>query len=693
MQVKTTCVFCGCGCQLGLKVDHGKLTGVSLIKTEKGYHRLCVKGLCVHEFVNHPDRLQKPLIKEGDGFRTASWDEALNLVASRLGHTKNHHGRDSIGVLASGKITNEENYLLQKLARAVLGTNNIDHCARLCHAATIVGLNQAFGSGAMTNSMDDIEEADTIFVIGSNVLSQNPVYGTKIINAVKKGAKLIVADPRKTSIADKAAVFLQLKPGSDSIMLSTMMKIIIEHRLHDKEFIEKRTEGFTELVKSLRTVQPEKTKKQTGVDYDNLKQAALLYGTAKKAAIVYSMGITQHKNGVNNVKALANLALLTGNLGRPGTGVNPLRGQNNVQGACDMGALPGLLPGYAKVSDPEARKKFSVSWGRKIPENPGLTSTEMFHNPSIRSLLVVGENPVMSEPNQNRVKEFLSGLDFMVVLDIFMTETAREADVVLPVASFAEKTGTFTSTDRTVQRVRKAVEPVGSSLPDWKVISMISERLGYHMRYENTAQIMDEIASVTDIYGGIKYERLKKEGIKWPCPDEIHPGTSILHTGGFNGQLGMFHPVEPTTPSESSDMEYPFTLTTGCDQFHWNSGTMTRRCKTLTNMVNEAYVEIHPIRAFRLGIRDGELVKVRSRRGQIEVKAKLSERIRKDVVFIPYHFSEAAANILTNDILDVDSKTPEFKVCAVSLRPACEEYPLVDIEHAFLRKHLSKTKS
>ena len=669
MKVKTTCIYCGVGCHLVLHVQDGKVVAVAPGKTGPGEGKLCLKGWSAHEFIHHRDRLTKPLIKEEEGFREATWDEALNLVAKKLTEVKNLNGPDSIGLFSSAKATNEENYLFQKLARAAVGTNNVDHCARLCHASTVTGLVAAFGSGAMTNSQEDLEESDVFFVTGSNTSEQHPLIARRIIRAVKNGAKLILADPREIPLREYATVYLQQRPGTDVALLNAMMNVVLTEGLQDEEFIDQRTEGFDAFKETVLRYTPENASEITGVPAKRIEEAARLYAQASRASILFSMGITQHTTGVDNVKSCANLAMLTGNMGRPGTGVNPLRGQNNVQGACDMAALPDYLPGYQSPQSGDVRERFREAWGVEPPTETGLTLTEMVNQcgETIKTIFVMGENPMLSDPDLNHAEEQLRSLDFLAVSDIFMSETAELADVVLPACSFAEKDGTYTATDRRVQRVRKAVEPLGDSKPDWWIIQELSRRMEYDMSYGGPSEIMDEVALVAPIYGGVSFSRLESEDLRWPCRDADHPGTRILHQGRFSRGRGVFHAVEYRPPAEEPDDDYPYTLTTGRLLFHWHTGTMTRRSETLTDQVNEAYMEINPVDAEALGIMEEDLVRVSSRRGSIELKADVTPRIRPGTVFIPFHYAEAAANRLTNNALDPDAKIPEYKVCAVAI--------------------------
>jgi len=666
-KVETVCPFCGCGCRVTLHMKDDRI-----VKVSGGYRgfRLCVKGRFGLSFVHREDRLKVPLIREGDRFREASWDEALDLVARKLLEIKGKYGPDAIAGLASAKCTNEENYLFQKLMRAAAGTNNVDHCARLCHAPTVAGLVQAFGSGAMTNSIDEIAEADCILVTGSNTTEAHPIVAQEIRRAVRRGATLIVVDPRRIELAEPAHFHLRQRPGTDVAWINGFCHVILKEELWDEEFVRGRCEDFEEFLKAVEPYTPEYVEKITGIPAGLLREAARAFGEAERATIFYSMGLTQHTSGTDNVLAIANLALLTGNVGRRSTGVNPLRGQNNVQGACDMAALPNVLPGYQRLSDPEVRDKFERAWGVPIPEKPGLTVVEMFQAAlagGVKAMIIMGENPMVSDPDIQHVAEALEKLEFLAVLDIFPNETSRFADVILPAASFAEKDGTFTSTERRVQRIRAALAPPGEAKPDWETLCQLSTRLGYPMSYGHPSQIMDEVASLVPIYGGVSYERLEGEGLQWPCPGPDHPGTPYLHKDRFPRGKGKFHAVEFREPAELPDDAYPFILTTGRVLYHFHSRTMTGRVEGLHSLVPEAYVEVHPKDANDLGITDGDRVRVSSRRGSIKLQAKVTERVPEGTVFIPFHFGEAAANVLTNPALDPVSKIPEYKVCAVRI--------------------------
>jgi formate dehydrogenase alpha subunit len=669
--VRTVCPFCGCGCTIDLQVKDGRVVQVtSPVGVGAGEGNLCVKGRYGFQFIGHPDRLTQPLVRRDGELVPATWDEALDLVAERFAAIKAEHGADALAGFSSARCTNEENYVFQKFVRAVLGTHNVDHCARLCHASTVTGLGQSLGSGAMTNSFKDLEEADAILIIGSNTSEAHPIGALHIKKALRKGAKLIVVDPRRIDMARRADIHLQLLPGTNVAVVNGLMHVILEEGLADKEFIAARTEGFDELPEVLASYTPELVEEISGVPAEKLREAARIFGSAAKGAIFYSMGITQHSHGTEHVLALSNLALLTGNLGRRGTGVNPLRGQNNVQGACDMGALPDVYTGYQAVGDPAAQKRFSEAWGVDLADKPGLTVTEAFdamHAGTLRGLFVMGENPVLSDPDQQHVVESLKGLDFLVVQDIFLSETAELADVVLPAASFAEKDGTFTNTERKVQRVRAAVPSPGEARADWAIVAELARRLGGAggWDYAHPADIMAEIDALTPSYAGVTYERLDAEGgLCWPCPDTTHPGTPILHIGQFTRGKGKFFPVAYEPPAEVAGGDYPLTLTTGRMLEHYHTGTMTRRSDGLNELVPTGFAEIHPDDAARLGVTDGAAVSVETRRGVISIPANVTARVRPGTVFVPFHFWESPANMLTNTARDPMAKIPEFKVCA-----------------------------
>ena len=544
----------------------------------------------------------------------------------------------------------------------------------------MAGLVASFGSGAMTNSISEIEGADVLLVIGSNTTEAHPIVGIAMKRAIKfHGTKLIVIDPRRTELARIADIHLRPQPGTNVAYLNGLMNVIISEGLHDKQFIEERTEGFDELNETVRKYTPEYVEEISGIPADELRRAARLYASAERAMLFYTMGITQHTSGTDNVMSTANLAMLTGNVGKESTGVNPLRGQSNVQGACDMGALPNVYPGYQSVTDESIRDKFENAWvetrhavSLHLPAEVGLTVVEMMHaahEGKVKGIYVMGENPMLSDPDVNYVKEALENLDFLVVQDIFLSETAELADVVLPAASFAERDGSITNTERRVQLVRKAIDPLGESRPDWEIICDLSTRMGYEMKYESPAEIMDEIAQLTPIYGGMSHDRLKGDGLQWPCPDRDHPGTKFLHQDRFSRGLGKFHAIEFRPPYELPDEEYPLLLTTGRMLYHFHTGTLSRRSAGLNELHPEGTMEMNPADAAKLGIEDGDMAEVESRRGKVVAKVWVTDRSPVGTVFMTFHFREAAANLLTVSALDPVAKIPEYKVCAVKVQP------------------------
>ncbi|MHC4338324.1 MAG: formate dehydrogenase subunit alpha, partial [Planctomycetota bacterium] len=675
VRTRTTCPYCGVGCQIDLNINP-KTNEIVRVTSEVGCipnnGNQCVKGRFGMDFVQSDKRLTEPLIKRNGKFKKATWEEAINLIAERLKQIRSQFGADSIAGLSSAKCTNEDNYVFQKFIRACIGTNNVDHCARLCHASTVAGLAQAFGSGAMTNSIDELKKADCIFVIGSNTTEAHPVIGLYIKEAVaKNGAQLIVADPRAIDLTRFAKLHIAQKPGTDVALINAMMNVIISEGLHDKAFIKERTEDFEKLKPLVKDFTPEKAEAITTIPADKIRTAARLYAKAETASIIYSMGITQHTTGTDNVLSLANLAMLTGNVGKESTGVNPLRGQNNVQGACDLGALPNVYPGYQPVEDPQMQTKFESAWGTRLSGQKGLTVVEIMHaieEGRIKAVYIMGENPALSDPNLNRTRKALESVDFLVVQDIFLSETAEYADVVLPTVCFAEKDGTFTNTERRVQRVRKALVPPGQARNDWEIVSEIATKMGYPMGYEGADKIMDEIASVCPIYGGMSFDRIDSIGLQWPCLDTNHPGTRYLHKGTFKRGKGKFHPVEFVAANELPDEDYPFVLTTGRQLYQFHTGTMTRKSAAINQVSPTGYVEIHPEDATRLGISNDRNVEVVTRRGKVITRAKVTGNIEKGWLFMPFHFREGPANMLTNDALDPTAKIPEFKVCAAAIK-------------------------
>lgn len=691
--VRSTCPYCGVGCQIDLQLRDSKIVRVDApFDQAPNFGRLCSKGRFGIDFVHHPSRLQHPLIRKDlgtkpreaiglEGFRQATWEEALDLAADKLAALVLQSGGDSIGTFCSAKATNEDNYVFQKFIRAVIGTNNVDHCARLCHAASVTGLQIAIGSSAMSNSIAEMKDLDVFMVTGSNTTETHPVISTFLRESVvKNNSKLIVVDPRGIEMTQFATYWLRQNAGTDVALFQAMAQVIIEENLIDAEFIHSRVENFEDYKSSIVAFTPEWAETITGVPAKDIREAAILYGSAKRAAIYWGMGISQSVHGIDNALALSNLALLTGNLGREGTGLNPLRGQNNVQGCSDSGGLPNVFPGYQDVADEAIRAKFQLAWGVNLNPEPGLTTMEMVDaadQNAINAYYIMGENPMMSEPDLRHSRHVMEQLEFVLVQDIFFNETAEYADIILPAASFAEKEGTFTNSDRRVQLIRKAIVPPGESRPDWMIVCDLARRVEQKLErhhsagfnFESPSQIWEEMASLTPPFQGISHQRLEIEGgVHWPCPSPDHPGTPYLFTETFPRGKGQLVPLEYEPSAELPDKEYPFILSTGRVLYHWHGGTMTRRSK-LDDIYPEPTVEIHPADARNLGIQAGEWIRVRSRRGAIRVKSIITERSPQGMLFIPFHFAEAAANELTNDVRDPQAKIPDYKVCAVAVDP------------------------
>lgn len=688
---RTTCPYCGVGCQMDLLVSDDRIIRVDApFAVAPNFGRLCTKGRFGVDFVHHPSRLRSPLIRINygekprrpiglEGFRQATWEEALDLAAAELARVVQNHGGDAIGTFCSAKATNEDNYVFQKLVRAVLGINNIDHCARLCHAASVAGLQIALGTSAMTNSIAEMKDLEVFIITGSNTSETHPVISTFMREAVvKNGAQLIVVDPRQIEMTEFATLWLRQKPGTDVAVFQAMANTIITEELYDVDFIAARAEGFEEFARSIGPFTPEWGQSISGVPAEQIRQAARLYANASSAGIFWGMGISQSVHGTDNALGLANLALLCGHLGKPGSGLNPLRGQNNVQGCSDSGGLPNVFPGYQSVTDAEVRARFEYAWGRSLSAEPGLTTMEMVDASELgllKAYYIMGENPMMSEPDLRHARHVIENLDFILFQDIFLNETGEYADIILPATSFAEKDGTFTNSDRRVQLIRPAVSPPGEARDDWTIICDLARRLESRLAlagsagftFNHPAEIWDEMAALTPPFAGISHARLAAEGgVHWPCPEADHPGTPILFAETFPRGRGVFTALEFRPGEEEPDDQYPFVLSTGRVLYHWHGGTMTRRSK-LDDIYPEATVEIHTADAARLHVAAGDRVRVRSRRGAIEVRALVTERSPPGMLFIPFHFAEAAANELTIDARDPTAKIPDYKMCAVRL--------------------------
>jgi formate dehydrogenase major subunit len=609
-------------------------------------------------------------------FREATWDEALDLAASRLKAIRQKHGPDAMAGFGSAKCSNEEAYLFQKLVRVAFGTNNVDHCTRLCHASSVAALLETIGSGAVTNVFSDVHNADVALVTGSNTTANHPVAATFIKDAAANGTTLIVVDSRETGIARHAHHFLQIDPGSDVAMYNAMMNVMIEEDLINHDYIRDFTEDFDALRDLVSRYTPEMAEAMCGVSADRIREVARVFGQAGAAIIYWGMGISQHTYGTDNARCLISLALLTGNVGRPGTGLHPLRGQNNVQGASDAGLIPMVYPDYQKVSDTQAQKKFEEAWGVPLDPRAGLTVVEIINGAlkgDIKGMYMMGENPFLSDPNVNKVRKALANLEFLCIQDIFLTETAEFADVVLPATSFFEKDGTFTNSDRRVQVGHKTLDPPGQARLDWELVCEISTRMGYPMNYENVEAVFSEMTALAPSYAGLDYQNLGATGKLWPCPDPRHSdGVQLLFGDGFptpSGR-GKFVPVDFQPAAELPDDEYPFILSTGRLLEHWHTGTMTRRSKALDAIEPEAHCQMNPGDLNDLGAGPDDYVTLSTRRGTITLKARATPGVSRRNVFVPFHFREASANILTNDALDPFGKIPEFKFCAVKVERA-----------------------
>lgn len=674
-KVLTTCPHCATGCQMYLVVKNKEIVDVTPANGPSNKGLLCVKGrFGSFNFVHSPERLRYPLIKnhETGEFERATWDEALDLIAAKFNEIKKQYGSDSLAGFACSRAPNEDCYMLQKMVRCAFGTNNVDNCARVCHSATVAGLAKTLGSGAMTNPIEDITSGvDAILLIGSNPEEAHPVIGMQIRKAVAKGTKLIVVDPRDIGLTEDADIHLKIKPGTNVAFANGMMHVMIRDGLVDEEFIKTRTEGFEELKEIVKEYTPARVAEICHIDPDNLVEAAHVYAKADKAPIIYCLGVTEHSSGTEGVMSMSNMAMMVGKLGKSGCGVNPLRGQNNVQGACDMGALPADLPGYQKITNDEVVKKFEKAWGVTLNRKPGVHATDVFPaavRKEIRGLFIFGEDPIVTDADQNHIKKALSALDFLVVCDLFLTETAKYADVVLPGTSYAEKEGTFTNTERRVQRVRRAVTLDGQMRLDTDIFIDLMNRMGYEQPHLTSAQIMDEIASVTPSFGGISHARLDAgESLQWPCPDKEHKGTPILHVGKFSRGLGWFYPAHYRESAELPDADYPFIMMTGRILYHYNTRSMTGRTPGLVEKSGHSYIEVNTEDAARLGIKNNEIVRVSSRRGTIETEAHVSDKVSKGETWMPFHFPDGYANILTNAALDEFARIPEYKVCAVKI--------------------------
>ena len=681
-EVSTVCPYCGVGCGLVLQVDERRQVLVNSLDSPQNpssQGMLCVKGRFGFPFVNSPERLTTPLIKRGGTFVEASWDEALDLVAAKL---VEHRG--AFAGIATAKASNEDNYVFQKLVRGLMGTNNVDHCQRLCHSSSVAAMLSALGGSSTSNSYADFEKAGCLMIVGSDPSSNHPVIDARLRRTLDgHTAKIIVVNPKRITLCYYADLWLRPRPGTDIALFNGMARIILDEGLWDREFVEKRTENFETWRRSLAPYTPERVASVTGVPVEHMREAARIYAKPARggSCLLWGMGMSQHSIGTRNVRALLNLALLAGQIGKEGSGISPLRGQNNVQGCADVGCIPQFFPGYQPV-EPPVVDRFSQAWGLPLAEDRGLALTEMVEaarHGEIKAIYLMGENPLLTEPYIEHAKEAFQNLEFLVSQDIFLHETGRLADVVLPAASFAEKDGVFTNSERRVQRVRKALEPLGQSRPDWEIICDVARRVCARLGidtdqfdYTHPEQIFREMASVMPQLTGMTYERLEGGGIQWPCPVAGHPGTPALYAESCPRGLARFEIVEQgARAGELPDKEYPLLLNTGRMLYHWHGGTMTQKVQGLTAMLPEPRISVNPGDAAEIGIRDGDWVKVRSRRDEVAARAVVTDEVRRGEVFMPFvAFGHSAPNRLTNAALDPDSRIPEYKVCAVRIEKA-----------------------
>ncbi len=693
-QVDSVCPYCGVGCQLTYSVRGNRIIGVAGRDGPANHGRLCVKGRYGFDYAHHPQRLTKPLVRRAgvpkradatldpehvmEVFREASWEEALALAGGGLARIRDTLGGRALAAFGSAKCSNEEAYLFQKLVRTGFGSNNVDHCTRLCHASSVAALLEGLGSGAVSNPVMDVTRAEVVIVIGANPTVNHPVAATWMKNAARAGTKFIVCDPRRSDLARHAHRFLRFKPDTDVALLNAMMHTIVTEGLVDEDFIAGRTVGYEELARNVAGYSPEAMAPVCGIDAETIRYCARLYAQSQASMILWGMGVSQHIHGTDNARCLIALALMTGQVGRPGTGLHPLRGQNNVQGASDAGLIPMVLPNYRRVDDLVARGWFERYWNAELDPQPGLTVVEVMDaigRGEIRGMYIMGENPAMSDPDANHARAALAALDHLVVQDIFLTETAALADVILPASAFPEKTGTFTNTDRLVQLGRQAIEPPGDARQDLWIVQQMAERLGLDWRYGHVSEVFDEMRRSMPSIAGITWERLEREGgVTYPCENEGDPGQPVVFGQAFPRPDGRarFVPADIIPADERPDADYPLVLITGRQLEHWHTGSMTRRTVVLDALEPDPVALVHPLDLERLGVRPGEPVTLVSRRGQVTLYARADDSSPPGAVFVPFCYYEAAINRLTNPALDPYGKIPEFKYCAVRMTPGGE---------------------
>ena len=690
--VDSSCPFCGVGCLTSIHVKDNKVLKVEGRNGPANRKRMCVKGRFGMDYTSHPERLTVPLIrKEGvpkvwddyvsgadwsTHFREASWEEALDFAAGGFNKIYAEHGSDAIGGYGSAKCSNEDGYLVQKFIRTAFKSNHVDHCARLCHSSSVAALMEGISSGAVTLPFTDAEHSDCVIIIGARPTWNHPVASTYIKQGVKNGTRLIIMDPRKQEITRMAEKHLQFKAGTDVALLSAIVYTIIDEKLYDEQYIQANVDGFEELKENIKDFSPEAMESECGIEANEIRETARIYANAKNSMILWGMGITQHVHGTDNARRLIAMAALTGHIGRPGAGLHPLRGQNNVQGTSDMGILPNMLPGYVLFNNEKMVKKFEENWGMELNTTPGLTAVEILqavNTGQMKGVYIAGENPAMSDPDTQHAREELASLEHLVIQDIFMTETAFHADVILPTTAFLEKTGTFTNTNRQVQLAHKALEPAGDVKEDWRVTMELANRCGQNWNYANNGEVFEEIRSLVPAFAGISYERLEKEhSVTYPCKSVDEPGQPVLFADGFPTENGraQLKSVSIRPPAEIPDTEFPLILTTGRLLEHWHTGAMTRRATILDAIEPEPTVHMHPTTMDKFGINAGDLVNVSTRRGSIQLIARVDTEFSEDTIFTSFAFPEAPSNMLTNPKLDPSSKIPEFKFCAVRVEKA-----------------------
>ncbi len=691
-QVPSLCPYCGVGCQVTYHLGGDQILFVEGRDGPANHNRLCVKGRFGSDYSRHPQRLTNPWIRRpgmpktveivvdpadiSTHFRPASWDEALDFAADGLRSIRDRLGGRALAGFGSAKGSNEEAYLFQKLVRTGFVSNNVDHCTRLCHASSVAALMETIGSGAVTATVAECLHSDVILVIGANPTVNHPVAATFLKNAAKRGATLIVADPRGQALRRHASTMLPFRPGSDVALLNALIHVIVDEKLYDRAYVDRFTEGFDDLCRQVRPCSPEAMAPACGIDAEALRSVARTYANAKAAMIFWGMGISQHVHGTDNARCLIALALLCGHVGKPGAGLHPLRGQNNVQGASDVGLIPMFYPDYRPVKEDATRERFETLWGADLDPMPGLTVVEIMNairGGTIRGMYILGENPAMSDPDLSHAREALASLDHLVVQEIFPTETASFADVILPASAFAEKDGTFTNTDRRVQIGRKAIDPPGDARPDWWIVQEMARRLGLDWSYEHPRDVFAEMTRCMPSLGAITWERLEREGgVTYPCDSEDEPGHEVLFAEGFPTPTGRgkLVPASVLPPDELPDADYPLVLSTGRLLEHWHTGAMTRRASVLDDLEPEAVALVSPSELEKIGVRAGEFVRIETRRGGIDLKARADRDVPPGLIFLPFCFAEAAANLLTNPALDPFGKIPEFKFCAARIKAA-----------------------